>query len=57
MSPSACKAEYVRDSVVGSGAFSLVNFEESLERNHQLGVDEGKYGVFIDTLEKTAKGA
>ena len=58
MSPSPCKVVYVRDSAVDSGRFSLVNLEEGLERNHQgLDVGEWKYGVSIDTLELTAKGA
>jgi len=34
MSPSACKAEYVRDRVVSRG-LSLVNLGEDLERDHQ----------------------
>lgn len=32
---SACKVEYVRDNVEASDGFSLVNFEEDLERDHQ----------------------
>lgn len=47
----------MQDSAVGSGRFSLVNLGEGFERNHQgLDVGEWKYGVFIDTLEQTAKG-
>ena len=58
MRPSVCMAEYVRDSVVASGCLSLVNFEEDLERDHQL-LDVGKweYGECIDTWEQTAKSA
>ena len=33
-SPSACKAEWVRDRVCSRG-LSLVNFGEDLERDHQ----------------------
>lgn len=49
---SACEVECVRDNVGVSGSFSLVNFEEDLERVHQwVDVGECKYGEFIDTLE------
>ena len=41
ISPSACKAEYVRDRAVSRG-FSLVSLEEDLERDHQ-GVEAGEW--------------
>ena len=34
ISPSACRAEYVRDRAVSRG-LSLVSFVEDLERDHQ----------------------